>query len=65
MGASRGQLILDIGLEVIVDNFCGGGGASEGIYMALGRHVDIAGSSDEPIASDEPLCRIPRVCPIS
>ena len=47
MGASRGQLILDIGLEVIVDNFCGGGGASEGIYMALGRHVDIAINHDE------------------
>lgn len=47
MGASRGQLILDINNELLVDNFCGGGGASEGIYMALGRHVDVAINHDE------------------
>ncbi|WP_050569759.1 DNA cytosine methyltransferase [Dickeya sp. NCPPB 3274] len=28
--------------EIIVDNFCGGGGASTGIEMATGRCVDIA-----------------------
>ncbi len=28
--------------EMIIDNFAGGGGASTGIYMALGRHPDIA-----------------------
>ncbi len=28
--------------ELIIDSFAGGGGASTGIYMALGRHPDIA-----------------------
>lgn len=28
--------------ELIVDNFAGGGGASTGIYLGLGRHPDIA-----------------------
>lgn len=28
--------------ELIVDNFAGGGGASTGIYLATGRHPDIA-----------------------
>lgn len=28
--------------EMIVDSFAGGGGASEGIWMATGRHPDIA-----------------------
>jgi len=32
--------------EIIVDNFAGGGGASEGIYQATGRHVDIAINHD-------------------
>lgn len=36
------QLILDIHEEIIVDNFAGGGGASTGIELALGRHVDHA-----------------------
>jgi len=36
------QLILDLSHELIVDNFCGGGGVSTGIYEALGRHADIA-----------------------
>lgn len=35
--------------ELIVDNFAGGGGASTGIEMALGRSVDIAINHD-PIA---------------
>lgn len=36
------QFILPITDELIVDLFAGGGGASTGIEMALGRHVDIA-----------------------
>lgn len=35
--------------EIIVDNFAGGGGASTGIEMALGRPVDIAINHD-PVA---------------
>ncbi|WP_330983693.1 MULTISPECIES: DNA cytosine methyltransferase [Enterobacterales] len=33
--------------EIIVDNFAGGGGASTGIEMALGRSVDIAINHDQ------------------
>ena len=33
--------------ELIIDNFAGGGGASQGIYQALGIHVDIAINHDE------------------
>lgn len=33
--------------ELIVDNFAGGGGASLGIEMGFGRHVDIAINHDE------------------
>jgi len=40
------QTILDLHGELIVDNFAGGGGASTGIEMALGRHVDIAINHD-------------------
>lgn len=32
--------------ELIVDCFAGGGGASEGIYMATGRHPDVAINHD-------------------
>jgi DNA (cytosine-5)-methyltransferase 1 len=32
--------------ELIVDHFAGGGGASTGIFMALGRHPDIAINHD-------------------
>lgn len=42
----RDQFILDIQHELIVDNFAGGGGASCGIELALGRHVDIAINHD-------------------
>lgn len=42
----RDQFLLDIHHELIVDNFAGGGGASTGIEMALGRHVDIAINHD-------------------
>lgn len=32
--------------ELIVDNFAGGGGASTGIELAIGRSVDIAINHD-------------------
>lgn len=32
--------------EIIVDNFAGGGGASTGIEIAIGRSVDIAINHD-------------------
>ncbi|MDC8832804.1 DNA cytosine methyltransferase [Alteromonas gilva] len=32
--------------EIVADNFCGGGGASEGIFLGTGRHVDIAINHD-------------------
>lgn len=38
----RPQMLLDIHNELIVDLFAGGGGMSKAIYMALGRHPDIA-----------------------
>jgi len=37
---------LDLGSELIVDNFAGGGGASTGVEMAFGRPVDIAINHD-------------------
>lgn len=40
------QLRLDIHSEIIVDNFAGGGGASTGIELALGRRVDVAINHD-------------------
>ena len=42
----RDQFILDLNNELIVDNFAGGGGASTGIEIALGRHVDYAVNHD-------------------
>lgn len=42
----RDQFILDINEELIIDNFAGGGGASTGIELALGRHVDVAINHD-------------------
>jgi DNA (cytosine-5)-methyltransferase 1 len=36
------QYILDLNRELVIDNFAGGGGASTGIELALGRHVDHA-----------------------
>ncbi|EON13446.1 DNA cytosine methyltransferase [Pandoraea sp. SD6-2] len=42
----RDQFILDISDELIIDNFAGGGGASCGIELALGRHVDHAINHD-------------------
>ena len=50
----RDQFILDLQRELIVDNFAGGGGASTGIELALGRHVDIAINHDpEAVAMHE------------
>lgn len=43
------QLHLDIHSEIIVDNFAGGGGASTGIELALGRRIDVAINHD-PLA---------------
>lgn len=42
----RNELILDLNSELIVDNFAGGGGASTGIELALGRHADHAINHD-------------------
>lgn len=42
----RDQLLLGIHHEMIVDLFAGGGGASTGIEIALGRHVDVAVDHD-------------------
>lgn len=42
----RPQLSLDLNSELIVDNFAGGGGASTGIELALGRCVDLAINHD-------------------
>lgn len=39
-------LQLDLGSELIVDNFAGGGGASTGLERAFGRPVDIAINHD-------------------
>jgi len=39
---SRPQMLLDIHNELIVDLFAGGGGFSQGVFMASGRHPDIA-----------------------
>lgn len=38
--------MLDLGDELVVDNFAGGGGASTGIEQALGRPVDVAVNHD-------------------
>lgn len=40
------QLRLDIHSEIVVDNFAGGGGASTGIELALGRRVNVAINHD-------------------
>ncbi|MDQ2139553.1 DNA cytosine methyltransferase [Alcaligenaceae bacterium B3P038] len=42
----RDQFTLDVHNELIIDNFAGGGGASTGIEMALGRCVDVAINHD-------------------
>ena len=40
------SLPLDLGNELIIDNFAGGGGTSEGLEQAFGRPVDIAINHD-------------------
>lgn len=45
------QMLLDLNEELIVDLFAGGGGASAGIEMALGRQVDHAINHDEDAVS--------------
>lgn len=40
------QLNLDIHDEIIIDNFAGGGGASTGIELAIGRRIDVAINHD-------------------
>ena len=40
------QFLLPIARELIVDLFAGGGGASTGIELAVGRHVDVAVNHD-------------------
>lgn len=47
----RPQFSLDISDELIVDNFAGGGGASTGIELGLGRHVDLAINHDAEAVS--------------
>lgn len=48
------QYILNLHSELIVDLFAGGGGASTGIELATGRHVDIAVNHDpEAVAMHE------------
>lgn len=42
----RPQFVLDLHDELIIDNFAGGGGASTGIELALGRCADIAINHD-------------------
>ena len=39
-------LFLDLGTELIIDNFAGGGGTSTGLEQAFGRPVDIAINHD-------------------
>jgi DNA (cytosine-5)-methyltransferase 1 len=39
-------MALDLGSELIIDNFAGGGGTSEGLEQAFGRPVDIAINHD-------------------
>jgi DNA (cytosine-5)-methyltransferase 1 len=43
---AKQQLQLDVNAEIIVDNFAGGGGASTGIELALGRRVTVAINHD-------------------
>lgn len=45
------QFILPIAHEMIVDLFAGGGGASTGIELAVGRHVDVAVNHDREAIS--------------
>ena len=46
LSTDRGQFKLAIAPELVIDLFAGGGGASTGIELAIGRHVDIAVNHD-------------------
>lgn len=48
---SARQFILPLAHELIVDLFAGGGGASAGIEIAAGRHVDVAINHDAEAVS--------------
>lgn len=48
---SARQYILPLAHELVVDLFAGGGGASTGIELATGRHVDIAVNHDPEAVS--------------
>ena len=41
--------------EIVVDNFAGGGGASTGIEIAIGRSVDIAINHDPAARNEESI----------
>ena len=43
---STKQIALPLGHELVVDNFAGGGGASVGIQLGIGRPVDVAINHD-------------------
>lgn len=45
------QFVLPMHNELVVDLFAGGGGASTGIELAIGRHVDIAVNHDREAIS--------------
>ncbi|MBR0081572.1 MAG: hypothetical protein IJP98_02395 [Clostridia bacterium] len=47
--------------EIFVDNFAGGGGASTGIEIAIGRSVDIAINHD-PTATALVRANLPEYC---
>lgn len=59
----KAQLRLCKGPEIVVDNFAGGGGASTGIAMAIGRSPDIAINHDidairmHEVNHPEPECK--------
>lgn len=46
MASNSSQIPLDLGHELVIDLFAGGGGASTGIEAAIGRPVDIAVNHD-------------------
>ena len=56
------QNILDLNNELIIDNFAGGGGASTGIELALGRYVDIAINHDPQAIAMSAVIRCTGVC---
>ena len=49
--------------EIVVDNFAGGGGASTGIELAIGRSVDIA-INHNPAAIAMHRANLPELCPV-